>query len=102
MIARDHGDHDLSLDAVARDIYTSRRQLQRAFNEAGTSFRDAVFATRMRAAAGMLVDESLPVNVVASRVGYRQHAQFAKAFNRAYGLAPSAWRRGRERTPAAA
>ncbi|MGH2898217.1 MAG: helix-turn-helix domain-containing protein [Solirubrobacteraceae bacterium] len=39
---------------------------------------------------------------VAQRVGYRQPAQFAKAFRRHHGLAPSAFRDTRRfRAPAA-
>jgi AraC-like DNA-binding protein len=35
------------------------------------------------------------VREVAHRVGYRQPAQFAKAFRRRHGLAPSAFRSSR-------
>jgi AraC-like DNA-binding protein len=88
-----HGDPDLSLDAVARQIASSRRQLQRVFAEmAGTSFRDELTAVRMQHAAALLLTTPMPVGVVARRVGYRQPPQFAKAFRRHHGMAPSEFR----------
>jgi len=84
---------DLSLDQIALRVAASRRQLQRAFAEAGeTSFRTYLQKVRMRKAAELLRDSSLPVNQVASSVGYRQPAQFAKAFRRHHGAPPSHFR----------
>ena len=47
----------------------------------------------MTQAAGLLREQGLPVNRVATAVGYRQPAQFAKAFRRHHGHPPSAFRR---------
>jgi transcriptional regulator GlxA family with amidase domain len=44
-------------------------------------------------AAQLLRDNTLPVSTVARAVGYRQAAQFSKAFRRHYGQPPSAVRR---------
>jgi AraC-like DNA-binding protein len=46
----------------------------------------------MDAAAELLARGSLTVREVAQRVGYRQPAQFAKAFRRRHGLSPSSYR----------
>jgi transcriptional regulator GlxA family with amidase domain len=84
---------DLSLDGIARRLASSRRQLQRAFAEAGeTTFRSRLQRVRMMRAAELLQDRSLPVNRVATAVGYRQPAQFAKAFRRHHGRPPSDFR----------
>jgi AraC family transcriptional regulator, regulatory protein of adaptative response / methylphosphotriester-DNA alkyltransferase methyltransferase len=84
---------DLSLDALARRLASSRRQLQRAFAEAGeTTFRTCLQRVRMARAADLLQNGSLPVNRVATAVGYRQPAQFAKAFRRHHGRPPSDFR----------
>src|SRR5690242_4396449 len=84
---------DLSLDDIARRVASSRRQLQRAYAEIGdTTFRDHLTRVRMLRAAEMLASRSLTVREVAHRVGYRQPAQFAKAFRRYQGVAPSAFR----------
>jgi AraC family transcriptional regulator of adaptative response / methylphosphotriester-DNA alkyltransferase methyltransferase len=92
-IRRDFGDQNLSLADVAHTIATSRRQLQRVLSEQGTSFRAELQRERMTRAAHMLRDPALPVSAVARAVGYRQAAQFSKAFRRHYGRPPSAVRR---------
>ena len=85
--------HDLQLDDIARRIASSRRQLQRAFAEIGnTTFRDHLTGVRMSRAAELLSEDRLTVREVARRVGYRQPAQFAKAFRRHHGAAPSEFR----------
>jgi AraC family transcriptional regulator of adaptative response / methylphosphotriester-DNA alkyltransferase methyltransferase len=84
---------DLSLDDIARRVASSRRQLQRAYAEIGeTTFRDHLTGIRMERAAEMLSVRGPTVREVAHRVGYRQPAQFAKAFRRHHGMAPSAYR----------
>jgi len=81
---------ELSLDDIARRVASSRRQLQRAYAEIGrTTFRDHLTRVRMQRAAEMLTARTLTVREVAHRVGYRQPAQFAKAFRRYRGVAPS-------------
>ena len=84
---------DLSLDDIARRVASSRRQLQRAYAEIGeTTFRDHLTRVRMQKAAEMLSTRALTVREVAHRVGYRQPAQFAKAFRRHHDVSPSAYR----------
>ena len=84
---------DLSLDDIARRVASSRRQLQRAYSEIGhTTFREHLTRVRMDRAAELLGRRSVTVREVARRVGYRQPAQFAKAFRRHRGVAPSDFR----------
>jgi AraC family transcriptional regulator, regulatory protein of adaptative response / methylphosphotriester-DNA alkyltransferase methyltransferase len=84
---------DLALDEIARRVASSRRQLQRAYAEIGsTTFREHLTAVRMRHAARMLAAGGATVREVARQVGYRQPAQFAKAFRRHHGTAPSDYR----------
>ena len=92
VIAREYAG-DLTLDAVAQSIATSRRQLQRVLEEVGgVTFRDVLTRVRMREASRLLRETPLPVAVVARQVGYRQPAQFAKTFRRLYGQTPSVYR----------
>lgn len=92
IVDREYGS-DLSLDDIARRVASSRRQLQRAYAEVGgTTFRDHLTGVRMQKAAELLAGRGLTVREVAHRVGYRQPAQFAKAFRRSQGLAPSDFR----------
>ena len=63
------------------------------FAELGrTSFRDELTAVRMQHAAELLYAPGLPIGSIARRVGYRQAAQFAKAFRRHHGQSPTAFR----------
>jgi AraC family transcriptional regulator, regulatory protein of adaptative response / methylphosphotriester-DNA alkyltransferase methyltransferase len=91
-----YDDPMLGLDDVARAIATSSRQLQRVFSEhAGSAFREDLAAMRMQHGAVLLQTTDLRVAEVAQRVGYRQAAQFAKAFRRHHGISPTGLRRGR-------
>jgi AraC family transcriptional regulator, regulatory protein of adaptative response / methylphosphotriester-DNA alkyltransferase methyltransferase len=92
-IGRHYADETLSLGDVAHAIATSRRQLQRVLSEHGTSFRAELQRERMTRAAHLLRESRLPVSSVARSVGYRQAAQFSKAFLRHFGKPPSALRR---------
>jgi two-component system response regulator YesN len=86
----------LTVDDVAHQIATSRRQLQRVIAEVGgTTFGQLLARARMAAAERMLHDPSVPVKEVARRVGYRQPAQFAKSFRARYGATPREYRRSR-------
>ena len=94
---------ELSLDDIARRVASSRRQLQRAFAEVGrTTYRDHLTRVRMQRAAELLAARAFTVREVAYRVGYRQPAQFAKAFRRHHGVAPSDYRTGRRHLRVAA
>ncbi|CAB4333650.1 unannotated protein [freshwater metagenome] len=84
---------ELTLDELAQRVASSRRQLQRAFAEVGnTTFRQYLTRVRMDRAAEMLIRSDLTVREIAHNVGYRQPAQFAKAFRRRHGAAPSDYR----------
>jgi AraC family transcriptional regulator of adaptative response / methylphosphotriester-DNA alkyltransferase methyltransferase len=94
VIEEEYANERLSLTVVARKIATSRRQLQRSFSEVGgTSFRRELQRIRMSRAADLLYEGRLSVQEVAAAVGYRQAAQFAKAFRRSHGAPPSSFRR---------
>src|SRR4051794_41513083 len=84
---------DLALDDIARRVATSRRQLQRAYAEVGdTTFREHLTKVRMERACELLRRGGMTIREVAHRVGYRQPAQFAKAFRRHHRAVPSDYR----------
>ena len=88
---------ELRVDGVAARIFTSRRSLQRAFTDAGQSFRAEHLRARLRAAAASLrTNPRQTVREVALAVGYRQPAQFAKAFRREFGVSPAEYREAAE------
>ena len=83
----------LTLEAVARTLSTSPRQLQRAYAQFDDSFHEDLLTRRMSVAAQLLSEQrTLPVSDVGRLVGYRQPSYFARAFRRRYGLSPSLFR----------
>lgn len=95
IIEAQYGD-ELLLDDIAHRIASSRRQVQRAFVETtGKTYRETLTAVRMREAARLLHEQrSTRIHDAARAVGYREPAQFAKAFRRAHGVSPSEYRDG--------
>jgi AraC-like DNA-binding protein len=51
---------------------------------------------RMQVAAGQLRDSNAKVLEIAQDVGYEGEAAFSRAFKRAVGLSPAAWRARRD------
>ena len=94
VLADRYADPDLTLDDVARVVASSRRQVQRLFEEDDDTFRAYLTRLRMERAGELLRTTPMPVREVARRVGYRQSAQFAKAFRRFGGTSPLEWRAG--------
>ena len=93
LIEREFG-RELTLEGVARQLCTSRRQLQRTFAEiGGTTFRAEIARVRMARARALLAGDALQVRDVAETVGYQQPAQFAKSFRRHHGQSPTRFRR---------
>jgi AraC-like DNA-binding protein len=93
VVAR-HYRRRLTLAVVAGALASSPRQLQRAYEQFGElSFHEDLFARRMTAAAGLLIEQpAIAVADVARLVGYRQPSHFARAFRTRYGLAPAGFR----------
>ena len=96
VIERRYDDHRLSVDSLSRSVYVSRRQLQRAFTESGTSVQECLHAVRMQRAAALLRDTRLPVSEITRSVGYRDSAQFANAFRPYNAQSPTQWRKSVE------
>jgi AraC family transcriptional regulator of adaptative response / methylphosphotriester-DNA alkyltransferase methyltransferase len=92
VLAQRLDDPELSVDDVASEVFVSRRQVQRVMEDHDTTFRGELTTLRLQRAAELLDREPLTVREVARHVGYRQPAQFAKAFRRMHGLTPSAFR----------
>jgi transcriptional regulator GlxA family with amidase domain len=83
----------LTIDDVAHRIATSRRQLQRVFEEiGGVSFREFLAQDRAHRAARLLAI-GMPVAEVARRTGYGHASHFARAFKRHHGVTPSEYAR---------
>ncbi|MFN3712243.1 MAG: AraC family transcriptional regulator [Alcanivoracaceae bacterium] len=82
-----------NLEQVAATLCVSSRTLKRHLQRAGTSFLLLLEECRRRDAQRLLEHSPLPVQAVASRLGYRNPANFSRAFNKWTGESPLAFRR---------
>lgn len=82
------------LDRIASRIGTSRRTLQRRLGELGLSWRELLEDTRLALARRHLTERALSIEEIAVLLGYADTSGFHRAFVRATGTTPGAWRHG--------
>jgi AraC-like DNA-binding protein len=93
-----------TLERLAREIGVSRSTLADRFSQVvGQPPMRYLARWRLQLAAGLLSDGTAKVSAVAADVGYDSEAAFSRAFKKALGVSPAAWRRqqalARGRTP---
>jgi AraC-like DNA-binding protein len=81
-------------DAIARQLGTPIRTLKRKLREEGTTYRQIVDELRMQLAIKYLRDTRLPVEDVASSLGFSDAANFRRAFRRWTNESPGHLRNG--------
>jgi AraC-like DNA-binding protein len=83
-----------TIDEVGRRVGLSRSALHERFVQfIGQPPMQYLTNWRMQVAAGLLRSSNATVATIALDVGYDSEAAFARAFKRATGLPPAAWRR---------
>lgn len=88
-----HPERDWSIEAMAARVHMSRATFCKRF-AAACGEPPATFLQLLRMKiATRLLDDGAAIAQVAEQVGYRSESAFAKAFLRATGLQPGAWRR---------
>lgn len=84
---------DTRVEAWATRIGITRKYLSEVVKQrCGTSPRALLTAYRLDRARVLLRSTGLGIGGVAASVGYRDQLAFSRAFHRAYGLSPTAWR----------
>jgi AraC-like DNA-binding protein len=94
-LARLHADpaRAWTLEELAAEVASSRSRLADRFASLiGHAPMQYLGAWRMQIAAGLLAQGSTKISAVAAAVGYDSEAAFSRAFKKATGLAPGAWR----------
>ena len=81
-----------SMQTVADELHVDPRTLRRRLAGEGTSFRALLDEVR-RGLAVELLEQDIPVEQIAKRLGYAETGSFTHAFKRWEGLAPSRFRR---------
>jgi AraC-like DNA-binding protein len=93
-------EHSWTLPELARTIGTSRTVLVERFSElVGVPPMQYLTQWRLQLAADQLARGSAKVASIGARVGYESEAAFSRAFKRATGQSPSAWRNDPARHP---
>lgn len=82
------------LEGTAQLAGIGPRSLQRQLRSEGTSYRRLLEQVRMRRAMGLLRETAEPVGSIAFALGYREPANFSRAFRRVTGHAPQRYRQG--------
>lgn len=80
------------VSAVARDLGTSERTLQRRITEEGTSFRGLVQDARQEMGHKLLADPAADIAEVACLLGFHDITSFYRAFRGWEGVTPQVWR----------
>ncbi len=88
-----HLDEDVSLEALAGQTDLSKFHLHRLFlAAAGETPKQFTLRLRLARAAAMLLATRDSVLDIALACGFQSHEAFTRAFQRAFGIAPSAYR----------
>ena len=91
--------HTWTLDELAQESASSRTTLARRFTElVGQPPMQYLAHWRMQVAANLLAQSCTKVAAIGAEVGYDSEAAFSRAFKKATGLAPGAWRGARRTT----
>lgn len=91
--------HAWTLPELAREAASSRSVVAKRFGElVGQPPMQYLTQWRMQVAATRLAQSGAKVGAIGEEVGYESEAAFSRAFKKATGLAPGAWRETR-RTP---
>ena len=86
---------DWTVDELAREVAVSRSVFAERFAElVGESPMRYLTNWRMQLAKQIMRDGTRNIQEVATRVGYESEAAFNRAFKRATGCPPAAWRKG--------
>lgn len=89
-----HPDRAWTIDRLADETGLSRSALHERFVQfTGQAPMQYLAGWRMQRASGLLRQSDADVTSIALEVGYESVAAFSRAFKRATGLAPTAWRK---------
>jgi AraC-like DNA-binding protein len=91
--------HPWTLEELARESASSRSNVAKQFALlVGQPPMQYLTQWRMQVAANLLTQSGAKIAAIGAEVGYDSEAAFSRAFKKATGLAPGAWREARRTT----
>lgn len=81
-----------SLSELAHTLNMSIRTLDRHLKRENTGFRELQNEARLKRAKAMLGQSDMTITVIAHELGYRDAANFTRAFGKAAGMSPTEYR----------
>jgi AraC-like DNA-binding protein len=81
-----------TLEEVARRLHVSPRTLQRHLSDHGFTHSKLVDDVRLSYATRWIRDTTIPIAVIAERLGYADPGSFSRAFGRWTGVPPRTFR----------
>lgn len=89
----EHAHQPIDLDAAARQTGLSEFHFLRLFTRVlGVTPKQYVIRSRLRRAARLLAEDSLPITEIAFEVGFGDLSNFVRTFHRAAGVSPRRFR----------
>lgn len=90
----------LTVTQSAGRVGLSRSRFEHLFKEeTGVGFKQYLRQTRLLIAKELLLDWTLSIKQVATKVGYRWPADFSREFRNRFGISPSSYRRSTRTHP---
>jgi len=82
---------------IAEAIYMNPEYLSRLFKKVkGIALNDYITMKKTEIAKSLLTNTNIPVNLIASKVGYSNFSYFSQVFKKYCGLAPLEYRQRKE------
>ena len=83
-----------SIESLANELYMSPRTLIRKLQTRGSSYKQILKDIRLEQAQYLLKNTHFTAAEIANKLGYRDAANFGRAFKAWVGESPTQWRRG--------
>lgn len=87
-------DKPLNINDIAAALYMNADYLSRQFKtETGVPLKEYIVSQKMEAVKNLLKTTTLPVSVIASKMGYENFSYFSQLYRKTMGVSPSEERR---------
>lgn len=83
----------INFNTILKSFHLSEYRAKKLFREGGFTFSSFLLESRMKAAMDQLGNTKKKIAAVAKEVGYSNASKFSHAFNKHFGMFPSAYRK---------